>query len=50
MSDTITMSRLQLYEEIWSTPLGELSKKYRLPSEAFTKACSRHSVPRPDRS
>jgi hypothetical protein len=47
MSDNTTMTRRQLYEEIWSTPLGELSAKYGLPSEVFARACKRHSIPRP---
>lgn len=46
MNDT-TISRRQLYEEIWTTPLGELSKRYGLSSEGFARACTRHNVPRP---
>jgi hypothetical protein len=47
MSDTTTISRRQLYEDIWSTPLGELSRKYGISNEAIARACKRHSVPRP---
>jgi hypothetical protein len=47
MSDTTTISRRQLYEDIWSTPLGELSRKYGISNEAIVRACKRHSIPRP---
>lgn len=47
MSDITTVSRRRLYEELWSTPLGELSRKYNLSSEGIARACRRHNVPRP---
>ena len=46
MSDT-TMTRRQLYEAVWSTPLGELAAKYGLRSEVLARACKRHNIPRP---
>lgn len=47
MSDHTTMTRRQLYEAVWSTPLGELAAKYALPTEVIARACKRHSIPRP---
>lgn len=46
MIDT-TMTRRQLYEAVWSTPLGELAAKYGLRSEVLARACKRHNIPRP---
>jgi hypothetical protein len=49
MSETKVVSRRQFFDEVWSMPLGQMSKKYGLSTEALVRACTRHQVPRPPR-
>lgn len=46
---TITVTREQLYAEVWSTPMMRLAKKYEVSDVALAKACERLDVPRPPR-
>jgi hypothetical protein len=47
MDKTFVVTREQLYEEVWSTPLTALSKKYGISDVALGKICSRLNVPKP---
>jgi hypothetical protein len=47
MSDINTIARRQLYEDVWTTPLAELSRKYGISTAAIGRACAGHHVPRP---
>ena len=43
----ITLSRQDLYDIVWTTPLLTLSKKYNLSDSGFRKLCIRMNVPLP---
>ena len=45
--NTLVVTRAQLYEELWSTPLKTLAKKYGISDAALGKICRRLNVPRP---
>lgn len=43
------LSREELYEEVWQTPIHRLSVKYGLSDVGLAKACKRMDIPRPPR-
>lgn len=45
--DQQTVSREQLYEEIWSTPAMHLAEKYGVSGSFLARVCDRLRVPRP---
>jgi hypothetical protein len=45
----ITITRRQLYDQVWSTPMMQLSKTYGLSDVGLAKLCKRHNIPRPPR-
>lgn len=48
--DTLeSLSRKQLYEAVWSTPMTVLSKRFGLSDVGLAKLCRRHQIPRPGR-
>lgn len=48
--DTVDMlSRTELYELVWTSPIVQLSKKYGLTDVGLAKICKRHRIPRPAR-
>lgn len=47
MSNTETLSRQQLYNLVWPTPLLTLSKKYTLSDNGLRKICIRMQIPLP---
>ena len=49
MEASITVTRERLYEEVWTTPVSTLAKKYGLSDRGLGKMCERHRVPRPGR-
>lgn len=42
-----TLTRKQLYEKVWSTPMTAISKEYGLSDVGMAKLCKRHDIPRP---
>src|SRR5438132_7253067 len=46
-SATITLTREQLYEQVWSTPMSQLCKVYGLSDVDLAKICRAHQVPFP---
>ena len=42
-----TMTREQLFEAVWTTPVVQLAKRYGLSDVGLAKVCTRHQVPRP---
>lgn len=44
-----TISREQLYELVWTTPIARLAPRYGLSDVGMAKLCDRHKVPRPPR-
>ena len=44
---TIKLTRKELFEIVWSTPLLTLSKKYRVSDTWLRKICIKHNIPLP---
>lgn len=47
MSVTASVSRSELYDQVWTTPMRVLAKQYGLSDVGLAKICKRHEVPRP---
>jgi hypothetical protein len=45
--ETIELTRKQLFEIIWATPLSRLAKEYALSDNGFRKLCKRYDIPIP---
>jgi len=41
------ISRKELYQEVWSTPMTKLAKKYGISDVGLAKVCNRNNIPRP---
>ncbi len=41
------LTREQLYEQVWSTPMRKLAMQYGLSDVGLAKVCKRHDIPRP---
>ena len=46
---TRTITRKQLYDKVWSTPMTTLAKEFGLSDVGMAKLCRRHEIPRPPR-
>jgi hypothetical protein len=44
-----TLTRAQLYDLVWTTPISRLAARYGLSGVGLAKICARHKVPRPSR-
>ena len=44
-----TITRKQLYDKVWSTPMTAIAKEYGLSDVGMAKLCKRHEIPRPPR-
>lgn len=47
--DVKTISRLELYNQVWETPVTQLAKEYGLSDVGFAKICRKYNIPRPPR-
>lgn len=47
--ETTTVTRKQLYEEVWTEPMARLAKRYGLSDVGLAKICAAHNIPRPPR-
>lgn len=47
--DVITLTRSELYEQVWSTPMRKLAATYSLSDVGLAKICESHQIPRPPR-
>jgi hypothetical protein len=45
--ETIQLTRKELYELVWSTPLTKIAKKYTINSDGIKKICKEFNVPMP---
>lgn len=43
------ISRKELYDLIWTTPITKLAKQYGLSDVGFAKICKKYNIPRPPR-
>ncbi len=41
------ISREELYQEVWSTPMTKLAKKYGISDVGLAKVCKRNNIPKP---
>src|SRR5262245_27489414 len=46
---TISMTREQLYERVWATPVDALSKEFGISNVGLGKLCRRYAIPVPPR-
>lgn len=46
-SSTVTVTRRQLYEEAWQTPMLRLARKYGLSDVGLAKILKKHRIPHP---
>jgi hypothetical protein len=44
-----TISREELYQQIWSRPMTKVAAEYGVTSTALKKTCNRHKIPTPGR-
>jgi len=47
--DVVKISRKELYNQVWSTPISKLAKQYGLSDVGFAKICKKYNIPRPPR-
>ena len=47
--ETVTLTREQLYDLVWSKPMTEIATEFGVSSVAFAKYCKKLGVPRPTR-
>ncbi len=45
--DVATLTRQELYDKVWSTPMRTLAGTYGLSDVGLAKICERHGIPRP---
>lgn len=43
------ISRRDLYNRVWSTPMSKLSRELDISDVGLAKVCRRHNIPRPPR-
>ncbi|TMJ49947.1 MAG: hypothetical protein E6G85_19800 [Alphaproteobacteria bacterium] len=44
-----TVSREELYQQVWSRPMTKVATEYGVTGTALKKTCSRHKIPTPER-
>lgn len=49
MHPKITLTRAELYDKVWNTPMHKLSKEFGLSDVGLAKVCRRHQIPIPGR-
>jgi len=47
MTETILLTRSELYEQVWATPMSTLAKRHGLSDRGLAKLCERHQIPVP---
>jgi len=47
--NSITLTRQQLYDRAWKTPLDALAQELGLSGRGLGKLCERHDIPVPPR-
>ncbi len=46
---TISLTREELYERVWQTPMRTLAREFGISDVGLAKVCDRHDIPRPAR-
>jgi len=44
---TVKVSREELYDQVWKTPMRTLANRYGLSDVGLAKTCKSHDIPRP---
>ena len=47
MEPTVTLTRRELYDLVWSKPMTAIAAEFGVSSVAFAKNCAKLNVPRP---
>jgi hypothetical protein len=47
MANSITLTRQDLYEKVWTTPMLTLAKEFNLSDVGLAKICKKHDIPKP---
>lgn len=45
--NVLILTRLELYEKVWSTPMVVLAKEFNLSDNGLRKICKKHNIPTP---
>jgi len=48
-SEIINLTRAELYERVWTTPIQKLAREFSLSDVGLAKLCHRHEIPVPGR-
>src|SRR5258707_15768491 len=48
-SEIINLTRAELYERVWTTPMQKLAREFGLSDVGLAKLCHRHEIPVPGR-
>lgn len=48
-SSAVELTREELYQRVWSTPMRLLAKEFGLSDVGLAKVCKRHKIPKPSR-
>ena len=43
----VTLTRKELYEQVWGTPMIKLAKQYCMSDQALRKICKKNDIPIP---
>jgi hypothetical protein len=46
-SQVVRLTREELYDQVWKTPMRLLAKSYSISDVGLAKVCKRHNIPRP---
>lgn len=46
---SVTLTREELYEQVWTTPIVQLAEQYGMSDRGLAKVCERFRIPRPPR-
>lgn len=49
MNQAIKITREELYEKVWNTPMQKLAMEFGLSDVGLAKLCKRHQIPVPGR-
>lgn len=49
MNDRKSLTRLELYELVWSEPISQIAPRFGLSDQGLSKKCKAHKIPRPPR-
>jgi hypothetical protein len=49
MTKTVPLTRTELYDRVWETPIHRLAKEFGVSDVGLAKICRRHDIPVPPR-